>query len=77
MSFYACVQELEKRLAVERERCAKVQSSETSAPTAAEYMPYTQNFQAIASCELDSASGVYRLSVEIPTAIDLILLQVI
>ena len=40
------------------------------------WLPHVQRFTAIATCTLDADAAAYRLSVETPEALDMVLLQV-
>jgi hypothetical protein len=71
------LQELEKQVQQEQEKAAKAiaASKQEARENSASYTPHTQQFQAIASCTLDAATAAYRIAVETPVPLDIVLLQ--
>jgi hypothetical protein len=61
----------------EQDKAAKAiaANKQEARENSASYTPYTQQFQAIASCTLDAATAAYRIAVETPVPLDIVLLQ--
>ena len=78
MCAYMVTQELEKQVQQEQDKAAKAiaASKQEAGEYSTSYTPHTQQFQAIASCTLDAATAAYRIAVETPVPLDIVLLQV-
>ncbi|KAG5178282.1 hypothetical protein JKP88DRAFT_330058 [Tribonema minus] len=73
------VQELQRKVAAEREKAlsaAKLSAAKGGEGGGPALMPHVQPFQALATCALDADAAAYRMNVEIPVPIDVVLLQI-